>query len=69
MRHAGENPAAVLARGNTDLPAPIQVCDVEQVPDQTDTRAKILRITKRGHVTRDVGGDETGNAFNRYREA
>ncbi len=39
VRHAGENLAAVLARRNTDLPAPIQMCDglSRNVPSEFDT--------------------------------
>lgn len=38
-RHAGENLAAVLARRNTDLPAPIQMCDglSRNIPSEFDT--------------------------------
>jgi transposase len=39
VRHAGENLAAVLARRNTDLPAPIQMCDGlwRNIPSEFDT--------------------------------
>jgi transposase len=39
VRHAGENLAAVLARRNTDLPAPIQMCDglSRNIPSEFDT--------------------------------
>jgi hypothetical protein len=39
VRHAGENLAAVLARRDTDLPAPIQMCDglSRNVPSEFDT--------------------------------
>jgi transposase len=38
-RHAGENLSAVLARRNTDLPAPIQMCDglSRNIPSEFDT--------------------------------
>ncbi|MGB8422720.1 IS66 family transposase, partial [Paraburkholderia sp.] len=39
VRHAGENLAAVLARRNTALPAPIQMCDglSRNIPSEFDT--------------------------------
>ena len=39
MRHAGENLAAVLARRDTNLPAPIQMCDglSRNIPSEFDT--------------------------------
>jgi transposase len=39
VRHAGENLAAVLARRNMDLPAPIQMCDglSRNIPSEFDT--------------------------------
>jgi transposase len=39
VRHAGENLAAVLARRNTDLSAPIQMCDglSRNIPSEFDT--------------------------------
>ena len=39
VRHAGENLTAVLARRNTDLPAPIQMCDglSRNIPTEFDT--------------------------------
>jgi transposase len=39
VRHAGENLAAVLARRNIDLPAPIQMCDglSRNLPSEFDT--------------------------------
>jgi transposase len=39
VRHAGENLATVLARRNTDLPAPIQMCDglSRNIPSEFDT--------------------------------
>jgi len=39
VRHAGENLAAVLTRRNTDLPAPIQMCDglSRNIPSEFDT--------------------------------
>ena len=39
VRHAGENLAAVLARRNADLPAPIQMCDglSRNIPSEFDT--------------------------------
>ena len=39
VRHAGENLAAVLARRNTNLPAPIQMCDglSRNIPSEFDT--------------------------------
>jgi transposase len=39
VRHAGENLAAVLARRDTNLPAPIQMCDglSRNIPNQFDT--------------------------------
>ena len=58
VRHAGENLNAVLARRNTDLPPPIQMCDglSRNVPSDFDT---ILSVP--GACTTTVGG--TGRDF------
>jgi transposase len=53
VRHAGENLATVLARRNTDLPAPIQMCDglSRNVPSEFDTvLASCLAHARRKHV-------------------
>jgi transposase len=53
VRHAGENLAAVLARRNADLPAPIQMCDglSRNVPSEFDTvLASCLAHARRKHV-------------------
>jgi hypothetical protein len=53
VRHAGENLAAVLARRNTDLPAPIQMCDglSRNVPSEFDTiLAQCLAHARRRYV-------------------
>ena len=53
VRHAGENLAAVLARRNTDLPAPIQMCDglSRNVPSEFDTiLAQCLAHARRKYV-------------------
>ena len=53
VRHAGENLAAVLARRNTDLPAPIQMCDglSRNVPSEFDTiLAQCLAHARRQYV-------------------
>jgi transposase len=53
VRHAGENLAAVLARRNIDLPAPIQMCDglSRNLPSDFDTvLASCLAHARRKHV-------------------
>jgi transposase len=53
VRHAGENLNAVLARRNTDLPAPIQMCDglSRNVPSDFDTvLGSCLAHARRKHV-------------------
>lgn len=53
VRHAGENLAAVLARRNTDLPAPIQMCDglSRNIPSEFDTiLAQCLAHARRKYV-------------------
>jgi transposase len=53
VRHAGENLAAVLARRNTDLPAPIQMCDglSRNIPSEFDTiLAQCLAHARRRYV-------------------
>ncbi len=53
VRHAGENLAAVLARRNTDLPAPIQMCDGlwRNIPSEFDTiLAQCLAHARRRYV-------------------
>jgi transposase len=53
VRHAGENLAAVLARRNADLPAPIQMCDglSRNTPSDFDTIvAQCLAHARRKYV-------------------
>jgi transposase len=53
VRHAGENLAAVLARRDINLPAPIQMCDglSRNVPSEFDTvLASCLAHARRKHV-------------------
>jgi transposase len=53
VRHAGENLAAVLARRNADLPAPIQMCDglSRNIPNEFDTiLAQCLAHARRRYV-------------------
>ena len=53
VRHAGENLAAVLARRNTELPAPIQMCDglSRNIPSEFDTiLAQCLAHARRKYV-------------------
>ena len=53
VRHAGENLAAVLARRNTNLPAPIQMCDglSRNLPSEFDTiLAQCLAHARRKYV-------------------
>jgi hypothetical protein len=53
VRHAGENLAAVLGRRNTDLPAPIQMCDglSRNIPSEFDTiLAQCLAHARRKYV-------------------
>lgn len=53
VRHAGENLAAVLARRNTNLPAPIQMCDglSRNIPSEFDTiLAQCLAHARRKYV-------------------